>query len=151
VAAAVDYFAWIGETMAGDNGSVAANTPRRARIVAAMNCLYHYEQELSARLVAGLKALPGVTVQGPSTAESLPRRVPTVSLTHVKARPAELAAALAERNFFVWSGHNYAVEAAAALGLLETGGVLRVGPVHYNSMTEIDELLDALEDVLKGR
>jgi cysteine desulfurase family protein (TIGR01976 family) len=151
VAAAVDYFAWIGETMAGDNGSVAANTPRRARIVAAMNCLYHYEQELSARLVAGLKALPGVTVQGPSTAESLPRRVPTVSLTHAKARPAELAAALAERNFFVWSGHNYAVEAAAALGLLETGGVLRVGPVHYNSMTEIDDFLDALEDLLKGR
>jgi cysteine desulfurase family protein (TIGR01976 family) len=150
VAAAVDYFAWIGETMAGDPSAAAESAGRRGRIVAAMNCLYRYEQELSARLIAGLKDLPGVTVQGPGSTESLPRRVPTVSFTHVKARPAGLAAALAKRNFFVWSGHNYAVEAAAALGLLETGGVLRVGPVHYNSMSEIDDFLDALEDLLKG-
>jgi cysteine desulfurase family protein (TIGR01976 family) len=149
VAAAVDYFAWIGETMAGHSSGAAASAGRRGRIVAAMNCLYEYEQELSARLIAGLKDLPGVTVHGPASAESLPRRVPTVSFTHVKARPADLAAALAKRNFFVWSGHNYAVEAAAALGLLEAGGVLRVGPVHYNSISEIDDFLVALEDLLK--
>lgn len=148
VAAAVDYFAWIGETIAGGSAAPAGSSGRRALLAAAMNCLHDYEQGLSARLIAGLKALPGVTIQGPSTADAMARRVPTVSLTHVKARPAELAALLAKRNFFVWSGHNYAVEAAAALGLLEKGGVLRVGPVHYNSGTEIDDFLNALEDLL---
>ena len=52
--------------------------------------------------------------------------------------PAELARQLGASNIFVWSGHNYAVEAARTLGVLDRGGVLRVGPVHYNSTAEID-------------
>ncbi|NIP96772.1 MAG: cysteine desulfurase-like protein, partial [Akkermansiaceae bacterium] len=45
---------------------------------------------------------------------------------------------LARRNIFVWSGHNYAVEVVASLGLQDAGGVVRVGPVHYNSTAEVD-------------
>ncbi len=146
VAAAVDYFAWIGETMAeGPEGPAAG---RRTRLAAAMNCLFDYEQTLTARLVDGLRSLPGIAVQGPSAPDALGRRVPTVSCTHRKARPADLACGLAKRNIFVWSGHNYAIEAARSLGLLENGGVLRVGPVHYNTHAEIDGFLGALEDLL---
>ncbi len=146
VAAAVDYFAWIGETMAARTEGPLAG--RRTRLTAAMNCLFEYEQTLAARLVDGLQSLPGITVQGPSARDALIRRVPTVSCTHRKARPADLAAGLAKRNIFVWSGHNYAIEAARSLGLLETGGVLRIGPVHYNTYAEIDRFLGALEDLL---
>ena len=72
------------------------------------------------------------------------RRVPTVAFSHVSERPETIARALAEHNIFVWSGHNYALEAARALGILESGGAVRVGPVHYNGTGEIDELIEAL-------
>jgi len=87
-------------------------------------------------------------VQGITAAGRMHWRVPTVSFTHATIQPDAIAMALAERNIFVWSGHNYAVEAADALGILESGGAVRVGPVHYNSIAEIDTLLTALEPIL---
>ena len=62
--------------------------------------------------------------------------------------PALIAEKLAAQNIFVWSGHNYAVEPAKLLGIYENGGAVRVGPVHYNSIEEIDELIAALEPIL---
>jgi cysteine desulfurase family protein (TIGR01976 family) len=146
VAAAIDYFAWLGETMA-EPGKLAGGG-RRALLAAAMERLFDYEQMLSARLLDGLAALSGIRVQGITAADALARRVPTVSFTHDRVAPSRLADALGQRNFFVWSGHNYAIEPARALGLLDTGGVLRVGPVHYNTPGEIDAFLNALEDLL---
>jgi selenocysteine lyase/cysteine desulfurase len=79
------------------------------------------------------------------------RRVPTVSFTHADLASATIAHALAARNIFVWSGHNYAVEAAKVLGIYDSGGAVRVGPVHYNSPDEVDQVLIALEDIVSGR
>ena len=76
------------------------------------------------------------------------RRVSTVSFTHDSIVPDTIAEALAQRNIFVWSGHNYALEVVKALGILESGSTVRVGAVHYNSGEEIDSLLNALEDIL---
>ena len=70
------------------------------------------------------------------------------SFTHDTHAPASIAEALAKRNIFVWNGHNYALELVKALGIFESGGTVRVGAVHYNSISEIDLLLNALEDVL---
>lgn len=147
--AAVDYFAWIGETMAaGDAKPSAAASSRRERIHTALECLFRYEGGLSQHLIRGLQSIPGVRVRGITDPQALDRRVPTVAITHDSAQPGAVAKALAQRNIFVWSGHNYAVEAARSLGIYETGGALRIGPVHYNSAAEIDVLLNALEDVL---
>lgn len=139
-AAAIEYFAAAGRT--SDEGN------RRASIEAGLGAMFDYEQELSVRLIAGLRSIKGVRVQGITAAERMSKRVPTVSFTHERARPATVARLLAARNFFVWSGHNYAFEAAKFLGLLDDGGVVRIGAVHYNTAGEIDDLLNALEDVL---
>ena len=64
--------------------------------------------------------------------------------------PDDLAQQLAARNIFVWSGHNYALGVARTLGILDTGGALRVGPVHYNSIAEIDDFLQNLAEILRG-
>lgn len=149
-AAAVDYLAWIGETMAGGylerNGQYAQG--RRRFVHAAMDCLFDYEATLTRPLLEGLKALPGVTVHGVTAADALARRVPTVSFTVKGVAPDAIAQQLAGRNIFVWSGHNYAVEAACALGIYDSGGAVRVGPVHYNSVHEVEQLLKALDDLL---
>jgi cysteine desulfurase family protein (TIGR01976 family) len=148
-AAAVDYFAWIGRTMGEAYLQKSSGQSDRSRYVhAAMRCLFEYETTLAQRLLEGLAQLPGVRVQGIAAAGALARRVPTVSFTVDRQTPAEIAKALARRGVFVWSGHNYAVEPARWLGIYDHGGVVRVGPVHYNSIEEIDRLLAELAEIL---
>ena len=145
ITATVDYFASIGASMAP---SSADGTGRRAEIRAAMKLLFAYEEQLARHLVDGLLSIDGITVQGITASDAMSRRVPTVSFTHNRAQPAAVAKGLARENIFVWNGHNYAVEPAKSLGIFETGGVIRVGPVHYNSIAEIDELLAVLPGIL---
>jgi cysteine desulfurase family protein (TIGR01976 family) len=142
ITAAVDYIAWIGTSMAG-----AADRPSALRM--AMDLLFAYEKSLGARLIDGLLSIEGVTVQGITNPNAFDRRVPTVSFTHDRVASATIAESLAERNIFVWSGHNYAVEAARALGIYESGGAVRIGPVHYNTIEEIDETVAALEKIVR--
>ena len=139
--AAVDYFAAIG-------AEVSAASSRRDRLIAALEALFAYETTLADRLVTGLQSIPGVRVQGISDPAAMERRVPTVAFTHDAHEPSAIASALAERNIFVWSGHNYALEVARALGILEHGGAVRIGAVHYNTLDEIDMVLNALEDIV---
>ncbi len=150
ITATVDYFAAIGASM-GEvlcRGESADETVRRDQVRAAMKLLFAYEEQLARHLIEGLQSIDGVTVQGITAPDAMNRRVPTVSFTHVNAKPAAVAERLARENIFVWSGHNYAVEVAQSLGLFDSGGVVRVGPVHYNSITEIDELLAILPGIL---
>jgi cysteine desulfurase family protein (TIGR01976 family) len=143
ITAAIDYFAWIGQSMAGASG-------RPESLRAAMELLFDYEKSLAGHLIAGLQDIDGVTVQGLTSPDAMDRRVPTVSFTQPKLAPAAVAESLAKENIFVWSGHNYAVEVAKTLGIYESGGAVRVGPVHYNSIDEIDEFLAALARILSS-
>lgn len=148
-AAAVDYFAWIGETMAREYLPQNSRYSGRCRNVhAALDYLFAYESQLAAHLIDGLSHLPGVRVLGITDRHAMHRRVPTVAFTAESKDPTAIAEALARRGIFVWSGHNYALELARTLGILESGGAIRVGPVHYNSTDEIDRLLMALDEVL---
>lgn len=142
-AAAVDYFAWIGETMAAGRGD------RRQQVRAGLGVIADYEQSLAKYLIEGLQSLPDVAVQGITADDALSRRGPTVAFTHERRKPDDIARALAERNIFAWSGHNYAVEVVKSLGIYESGGAVRVGPVHYNTMAEIDRLIDVLGFILR--
>ena len=144
-AAAVDYFAWIGATMSDSSGH---DSERRQQLLAGLGLLFDYEKSLAAELIAGLQDISGIRVQGISAADAMDRRVPTVSFTHDRHAPATIAAALAERNIFAWNGYNYALEVAKALGIIDSGGAVRIGAVHYNSAAEIDAVLNALEDIL---
>jgi len=147
--AAVDYFASIGETFAGDfMDKYPKFEGRRRNVHAAMDCLFSYETGLAAHLIDGLKKLPGVRIQGITAKDAMARRVPAVSFTVDGVTPATIAEGLAKKNIFVWSGHNYAVEPAMALGIYDAGGAIRVGPVHYNTIAELDELLIALDEIL---
>jgi len=149
VGAAVDYFAWIGNTMAQDYMDRWPQfSGRRQAIHAAMDLLFDYEKSLVEHLINGLIQLDGVTVHGITAADALRRRVPTVAFTHEFIASATIAKSLAEQNIFVWSGHNYAVEVAKTLGIYETGGAVRIGLVHYNSHAEIDELLTVLAAIV---
>ena len=146
--AAVNYFAWIGESMGGEYQQQNDRFEGRRKYVhAGMDCLFAYERDIAEHLINGLQQLPGVRIQGITAKDALDRRVPTVSFTVDGVASDSIASALAAQNIFVWSGHYYAVEVAKALDIYAAGAV-RIGPVHYNSTAEIDQLLNALDDVL---
>lgn len=147
--AAVDYFAWIGETMAREyHAKNDRFSGRRKFVHAAMDFLFDYETEVAQHLVGSLQRMPGVRVQGITAPDAMRRRVPTVSFTVAGVDPDTIAEALAAKNIFVWSGHVYAVEVAKALGIIDAGSVVRVGPVHYNSVAEVETLLASLDQIL---
>jgi len=149
ITATVDYLASIGESMAeGYADSWSQFSGRRQHVHAAMSLIFDYEKSLGSRLIDGLLNIDGITVQGVSNSDAMDRRVPTVAFTHDQKSPDFIAEELARQNIFVWSGHNYALEVVKTLGIYESGGVVRIGPVHYNSIDEIDELLQALAALL---
>lgn len=138
------------EGMAGTLGAVeyleqfGQGATRAARLRSTWDILSVYEQSLTQRLIEGLAGFDGLTIRGITSANALHRRVPTVSFTLDGHHPDDLARAFAADNIFVWSGHNYAIEPVRRMGLLDTGGVLRVGLAHYNTAAEVDALLDSL-------
>lgn len=139
VMGAIDYYAWVGETF----GQPEAPT-RRARIVAGVRAMSDYDLALVQRLIAGLQAVPGLTILGITDPAAFERRVPTVSFRLAGHTTAEVAQYLADQGIYVWDGHNYAIEPCQRLGILEDGGVVRVGLTHYNTMAEVERLLDCV-------
>jgi selenocysteine lyase/cysteine desulfurase len=73
--------------------------------------------------------------------------VPTVSITAADRTPLQIAEHLAKQEIYAWNGNMYALELTERLGLEERGGLLRLGLVHYNTMEEIDLLLQALDEL----
>ncbi len=143
------------EGMAGCLGAIeyleqfGQGQTRAAKIKSAWENLAHYEQGLTLNLIEGLRKVKGLTVRGITSANAMHRRVPTVSFTIDNVNPTGLAKHFAKDNIFVWSGHNYALEPINAMGLMDKGGVLRVGLAHYNTAQEIDQLLGSLNSALK--
>jgi cysteine desulfurase family protein (TIGR01976 family) len=141
--ATVDYLAWLG----GENG---AKGSRRERLVSAFREAAAHEDALARRLIDGLEAIDGVTIIGPGGGGNATPRVPTVSFRHASVAPDPIARALADENIFVWSGHNYAVGIVRQLGIPEAEGVLRIGIAHYNTETEIDAVLGAVDRAIRA-
>jgi cysteine desulfurase family protein (TIGR01976 family) len=139
--AAVDYLADIGRLVRPDE-----TLDRRAALREAFRAIAAHERELVRQLLAGLAQLEDVKVWGITDLQRLDERLPTVSLTHAKMKPAELAVQLAGRGIFVWHGNYYALQLTEALGL-EPDGMLRIGLVHYNTREEVDRLIGALTTV----
>ncbi len=140
--AAVEYLAQI-----SDLQSQISN--RRERIVSGMTAIKEYEKTLSAKLISGLQQIKGLKIWGITDPAQLDRRVPTVSFTLEGHSPREIAEYLGQRGIFVWDGNYYALAIMERLGLEPTGGMVRVGPVHYNTAEEIDRLLNELEMMVK--
>jgi cysteine desulfurase family protein (TIGR01976 family) len=119
---------------------------RRAALAAAYAAIHRHENQLCRQLLAGLARLPDVKVWGITETARLEERVPTVSITHARRSPIEMADMLAARGIFAWHGNFYALELTESLGL-EPEGLLRLGLLHYNTSGEVERLLEALADL----
>jgi len=102
-----------------------------------------HERKLAIQLFDGLNKIDGVKVIGQDFNST--DRAPTVSFTFKGKTPTEVCRHLATHNIFAWDGHFYAIRAIEALGLLELGGVTRIGMAIYNTPAEIDKTLQVLK------
>ena len=141
VAAAIDYVAELGRRV-----SPEAST-RRAQLLAAYSAIRDYERGLAERLISGLLIIPGLTFYGIRDPERFDHRTPTVAIRMEGHTPRQLAEYLGECGIFTWDGNYYALNLTERLGVESTGGMLRIGLVHYNTAEEVDRLLAALSEV----
>jgi cysteine desulfurase family protein (TIGR01976 family) len=142
--AAIDYLAELGRRHAPAGQPAPGN--RRSELLAAMGAIQAYERVLCRRLVDGLVGIQDLCFYGISDPGRFAERVPTVSIRMGGSPPRRLAEYLAERGFFVWDGNYYALNVTERLGVEETGGMVRIGLVHYNTAHEVDRLLAALRE-----
>lgn len=141
--AAIDYLAELGSVYGGAHFSA----DRRAKLVAAWKQIRDYEMLLIEHMISGLQASSRIRIYGLTERQDWARRVPTFSIRKEGTTPQQLAQALADANIFAWDGNFYALGLCEALGVEESGGLLRLGLVHYNTLDEIDQCLRVLESV----
>jgi len=148
VTAAINYLAGIGEEF---GAPFASDFPRfagrRRHLKTAMAAIRAYERPLAARLIAGLMEIPGVTLYGITDPDRFDQRAPTVSFTLNGYSPRQVAERLGQAGIFVWDGNYYALAVTQRLGVEESGGMVRVGIAHYNTMDEVKRLLKAVQEM----
>jgi cysteine desulfurase family protein (TIGR01976 family) len=125
-AAAIDYLA-----------SLGAGADRPSRLYSAFAQIRGWEETLGRRFLDGLGRK--VALYGKP---SMDGRVATFAIRVPGERPEATAARLAAHGVYVWAGHNYAIEPVTRAGLLEDGGVVRIGLLHTNTEGEVDRALE---------
>lgn len=150
VLGALEYLQWLGVGMGAEHlGPLSHLRPRTAEIHAAMIAMAQYEHSLSGRLIEGLQSIPGVRVHGITDPAAFERRVPTVSFSRPGTDPAAVATFLDEHGVYVWNGHSYALPVIEWLGLADAGGVVRIGPTHYNTLAEVDTVVELVRQFVE--
>jgi cysteine desulfurase family protein (TIGR01976 family) len=151
VLGAVEYFERLGKTYGREQEEGLRElgyTGRRMDLKKGLSAVRAYEYELSRTLLRTLTGIPGLRLYGLSDERRLEERVPTFSFTLEGKHPRVVAEALATENIYVWDGNYYALAVTERLGVEESGGMVRVGAVHYNTLEEVERLGEVLKRIM---
>jgi len=173
---AIEFIAGIGRKvgamsprteMAGRRLTTAdAASERRRAVVAGMEAIDAYEQDLADRLLAGLGRIPGLKLYGPPAGHP---RTPTISFRLAGHDPEAISKYLAGKAVFAGAGDFYAltlIERLDLAGRTGTGpgeprsgpgeprtgpgepgtgpGLLRIGLAPYNTRAELERVVDLI-------
>jgi cysteine desulfurase family protein (TIGR01976 family) len=164
ITACVNYIADLGRRSETNAGTAAPPTSsaralgrpssqsrlsdRRAAILAAFESIHRHEHALMNRLIDGISQIPRLKIYGITDPSCFAWRCPTLAVRVVNQSadqtPLALATKLGEQGFFTWDGNYYALNLTERLDVEKSGGFLRIGLVHYNTVEEVDRLLAAL-------
>jgi selenocysteine lyase/cysteine desulfurase len=143
----MEYFEWVGEQFGGEHAEALLEkgyTGRKLVLKQAMSAIRAYEFELNRAMIAALESIPGLRLYGLTDPLRLEERVATFSFRLKDIPPHVLAEKLAAENIYTWDGNYYALNVSERLGVEASGGMLRVGATHYNTLEEIERLKAAL-------
>ncbi|WP_341530888.1 cysteine desulfurase-like protein [Nostoc sp. UHCC 0302] len=121
-------------------------TDLRNQMVQAFDLISIYEEKIGDRLLNYLNSKPKVRVIGQSKANRK-SRVPTISFIVDGIHSSTIPAKIDQHHIAIRYGDFYAKRLIEYLGLASQGGIVRVSMVHYNTLEEVDRLIEAFEQV----
>lgn len=136
----VDYLAELAEQVDG-----AGST--RDKIVRAFDRITLYENAIAERLLAYLRSRSDCRILGFENGSD-ERRVPTISFVVDGQDSGQIAKKMDAYNIAIRFGDFHARRLLEFLNLANNGGCVRVSMAHYNTISEVDALIGALEEVL---
>lgn len=135
-----DYLGAVG-TQLGATGTL------RQKMQCAFDAFEKHEDTMAERLLAYLRSKKSVRIIGKTTAVD-GGRVPTISFM-VAGQMSESIVRHTDRfQIGIRFGDFYAKRLIESLGLHTQGGVVRVSIAHYNTLEEIDRLIQHLDEVI---
>lgn len=136
----VDYLAELAEQVDG-----AGST--RDKIVRAFDRITLHENAIAERLLAYLRSRSDCRILGFENGSD-ERRVPTISFVVDGQDSGQIAKKMDAYNIAIRFGDFHARRLLEFLNLADNGGCVRVSMAHYNTISEVDALIGALEEVL---
>lgn len=118
----------------------------RQTILDAYETIRAQELKLQQKLIGYLQTKPQVRIVGPNHAE--PSRISLVCFVHQTKPSNEIVAQTDRAGIGIKYGHMAAWRLCEALGFDPTIGVVRASLAHYNTVEEIDRLIEVLERTL---
>ncbi|MEH2369290.1 cysteine desulfurase-like protein [Nostoc sp.] len=118
----------------------------RNQMVQAFDLISIHEEHISDRLLNYLNSKPNVRVIGQSKADRK-FRVPTISFVVDGINSSTIPAKVDQHNIGIRYGDFYAKRLIEYLGLASQGGIVRVSMVHYNTLEEVNSLIEAFEQI----
>ena len=107
-----------------------------------------HEEMIASRLLEYFKTIKGVRVIGePSSDKSI--RVPTISFIVNGRDSKEIVSSVDKYKIGIRYGDFYARRLIDDLGLSKQNGVVRVSLVHYNTLEEVDALINTFENIFE--
>jgi len=106
--------------------------------------VYSHEEQLMEKLLSFLKTKNNVTLIGKST-HLRNERMPTVSFTVKNKSSLSIAQEAGKNGIGIRNGDFYAWRCLKGLGIDTNDGVIRISMVHYNSVEEVEKLINFLD------
>lgn len=105
------------------------------------------EYSLSTTLLDFLNQKPGIRIIGSPDAD-IHSRVPTISFVKEQADSEQIVLKVDPHQIGIRFGDFYAHRLITELGLAPQNGVVRVSMVHYNTIEEVNKLIEVLDPIL---
>jgi selenocysteine lyase/cysteine desulfurase len=138
-----DY--WKGFARAHQRDDLGADFIRQLDF--AFDAIADHEQTLAQPLIDLLSSKPKVRIIGLPTADRS-KRMPTIAFVVDKKRSDEITLAVDPHKIAIRYGDFYAARLIDDLGLSAQNGVVRASFVHYNTLDEVNRLVDILDSLL---
>jgi len=122
------------------------STPVREKYQKSFDLIANQEQTLSKTLLEYLKTKKDIRIIGCNCEDKL-KRVPTISFVHDRFKSDEIVEQVDSYRIGIRFGDFYAKKIIEDTGLVGKNGVVRVSMVHYNSVDELNKLIDAFEKI----
>jgi selenocysteine lyase/cysteine desulfurase len=120
---------------------------RPGQLAFAFEAIAGHEEALAAPLIDLLASRPNVRIIGLPTAERS-RRMPTISFVVDGMTSDEVTLAVDRHKIGIRYGDFYAARLVDDLGLRGKNGVVRASFVHYNTVEEVNRLVEALDGTI---